>query len=134
MRGSPLESRRLHSSEELLAGGALAVAMLATVVLSSVLALHWSWPIALAAAAAVAGIMVALSRPGLAIGLVLLLFFVLDENTDDVLPALGGGDELYGDYLGGLLADRDVLLVICAVLAVVFFPGPRTDGGASSGP
>ena len=67
--------------------------------------------------------MVALSRPGLAIGLVLLLFFVLDENTDDVLPVLGrAGDELYGDYLGGLLADRDVLLVICAVLAVVFFP------------
>ena len=123
MRGSPLESRRLHSSEELLAGGALAVAMLATVVLSSVLALNWSWPIALAAAAAVAGIMVALSRPGLAIGLVLLLFFVLDENTDDVLPVLGrAGDELYGDYLGGLLADRDVLLLICAVLAVVFFP------------
>ena len=123
VRGSPLESRRFHSSEELLAGGALAVAMLATVVLSSVLALNWSWPIALAAAAAVAGIMVALSRPGLAIGLVLLLFFVLDENTDDVLPVLGrAGDELYGDYIGGLLADRDVLLVICAVLAVVFFP------------
>lgn len=118
-----------------MAAVALGVAMVLAVAVSTTLALNWSWSLALAAAAAIAGVMVYLGRPGIAIAAILLPFFVVDEGTDDVLPGLARlGDELYGDYLGGLLAPRDVLLVAAAVAAVVFFPAARDRRARLIGP
>ena len=109
-----------------MAAVALGVAMVLAVAVSTFLALSWSWSVALAAAAAIAAVMVYLGRPGIAIAAILLPFFVVDEGTDDALPGLARlGDELYGDRLGGLLAPRDVLLLLAAVAAVVFFPAER---------
>jgi hypothetical protein len=106
---------------------ALGVGMVLAIVVSTALALSWSWSFAIAAAAVVAGALVYLGRPGLAIAAILLPFFVVDEGTDDMLPGLARlGEELYGDYVGGLVAPRDVLLLLAAAAAVLFFP-PAED-------
>ena len=123
MRGSPLGGQRLHGWEELAAAVALGVAMVLAIAVSTFLALSWSWSFALAVAAVIVAAMVYLGRPGIAIAAILLPFFVVDEGTDDALPGLARlGDELYGDFMGGLLAPRDVLLVLAALAAVIFFP------------
>jgi hypothetical protein len=123
VRGTPLGGPRLHSWEELAAAVALGVAMVLAIAVSTFLALSWSWSLALAAAATVAAALVYFGRPGWAIAAILLPFFVVDEGTDDMLPGLSRlGEELYGDYLGGILAPRDVLLLLAAVAAVLFFP------------
>src|SRR5262245_27367895 len=97
--------------------------MVLAIAASTFLALSGSWSFALAAAAAIAGALVYLGRPGWAIAAILLPFFILDEGTDDVLPGLGRlGEELYGDFAGGLLAPRDVLLLLAAAATVLFFP------------
>jgi O-Antigen ligase len=123
VRGSPVGGPPPDSSEELAAAVAVGAAMPLAMVVSTLLALNWSWSLALAAAAAIAAAMVYLGRPGIAIAAVLLPFAVVDEGTDDTLPGLAEiGDVLYGDYLKGLVAPRDVLLLLAAGAALVFFP------------
>jgi hypothetical protein len=123
----PLEGRQRLPSEELTATIIVGVALAISLALSLALALSSSWAIALGTAAVAAAALVYLARPGLAIIAILIPFAIVDEGTDDALPGLAQlGDLLYGDYARGFIAPRDVLLVLAAVAAWLFFP-PAAD-------
>jgi O-Antigen ligase len=124
--GSPIEGRRRLPPEDLTAAIVLGAAMALGLALSLAVALSWSWTVAIGAAGLAAAGLVYLWRPGLAIIAVLLPFAIVDEGTDDALPGLSRLDSLlYGDYARGFLAPRDVLLVLAAVAAALFFrPAP----------
>jgi hypothetical protein len=120
---SPLGEHRLHTTREQAAIVGLGLAMIVSVIFTSRLATSWSWSYAATLVAVMIGIAVYLSRPGIAIAVILLPFAVLDEATPDAIPALRElSSTLYGTYAGGLVAPRDALLGLAALAAAAWFP------------
>jgi O-Antigen ligase len=120
---SPFGGHRLHTTREQAATVALGLAMVASMIFTSRLATSWSWSYVMGLAVVTIGIAVYLARPGIAIAAILLAFAVLDEHTPDVIPALQSlTTGIYGTKYSGLVAPRDLLLVLAALAAAAWFP------------
>lgn len=94
-----------------------------SVLLTSTLVIKWTPSSLVALAALLAVGVLYFVRPGVFIVLVLLPFAFLDEKTPDVVPALSGiSSQLYSERFQGLVAPRDIALVLAALAAASWFP------------